>query len=111
MPAEKVEILTDNGTTVKAIAPVIISASRSTDIPAYFPKWFATRFNGGRGYVKWFKSVQPENRSLFLLKKTKVIVFWTKNPKPLIPYLPQLDAAGVHYYFHFTLNDYQQEKS
>lgn len=54
MPAEKVEILTDNGTTVKAIAPVIISASRSTDIPAYFPKWFATRFNGGRGYVKWF---------------------------------------------------------
>ena len=36
MPAEKVEILTDNGTTVKAIAPVIISASRSTDIPASF---------------------------------------------------------------------------
>jgi len=63
MPAEKVEILTDNGTTVKAIAPVIISASRSTDIPAYFPKWFATRFNGGRGYVKWFN--QPETGLCF----------------------------------------------
>lgn len=108
MPAEKVEILTDNGTTVKAIAPVIISASRSTDIPAYFPKWFATRFNGGRGYVKWFN---PFNQKPVFVsfEKTKVIVFWTKNPKPLIPYLPQLDAAGVHYYFHFTLNDYQQE--
>ena len=35
MPAEKVEIVTDNGTTVKAMAPVIVSASRSTDIPAY----------------------------------------------------------------------------
>ena len=108
MPAEKVEILTDNGTTVKAIAPVIISASRSTDIPAYFPKWFATRFNGGRGYVKWFN---PFNQKPVFVsfEKTKVIVFWTKNPKPLIPYLPQLDAAGVYYYFHFTLNDYQQE--
>ena len=108
MPAEKVEILTDNGTTVKAIAPVIISASRSTDIPAYFPKWFATRFNGGRGYVKWFN---PFNQKPVFVsfEKTKVIVFWTKNPKPLFPYLPQLDAAGVHYYFHFTLNDYQQE--
>lgn len=36
MPAEKVEIVTDNGITVKAMAPVIVSASRSTDIPAYF---------------------------------------------------------------------------
>ena len=105
MPAEKVEILTDNGTTVKAIAPVIISASRSTDIPAYFPKWFATRFNGGRGYVKWFN---PFNQKPVFVsfEKTKVIVFWTKNPKPLIPYLPQLDAAGVHYYFHFTGRGY-----
>ena len=32
MPAEKVEIVTDNGITVKAMAPVIVSASRSTDI-------------------------------------------------------------------------------
>lgn len=74
MPAEKVEILTDNGTTVKAIAPVIISASRSTDIPAYFPKWFATRFNGGRGYVKWFN---PFNQKPVFVsfEKTKVIVF------------------------------------
>ena len=108
MPAEKVEIVTDNGTKAKAIAPVIVSASRSTDIPAYFPKWFITRFNGGRGYVKWSN---PFNQKPVYVsfEKTKVIVFWSKNPKPLIPYLPQLDAAGVHYYFQFTLNDYQKE--
>ena len=92
MPAEKVEIVTDNGTKVKAIAPVIVSASRSTDIPAYFPKWFVSRFNGGRGYVKWFN---PFNQKPVYVsfEKTKVIVFWSKNPKPFIPYLPQLDAA------------------
>ena len=108
MSAEKVEIVTDNGITVKAMAPVIVSASRSTDIPAYFSKWFISRFKGRRGYVKWFN---PFNQKPVYVsfEKTKVIVFWSKNPKPLIRYLPELDAAGVHYYFQFTLNDYQQE--
>lgn len=108
MPTEKVEIVTDNGITVKAMAPVIVSASRSTDIPAYFSKWFISRFKGRRGYVKWFN---PFNQKPVYVsfEKTKVIVFWSKNPKPLIRYLPELDAAGVHYYFQFTLNDYQQE--
>ena len=108
MPAEKVELITDSGTPVSAIAPVIVSASRSTDIPAFFPKWLISRFNGGQGYVRWFN---PFNQKPVYVsfKKTKVIVFWTKNPKPLIPYLPKLDSAGVHYYFHFTINDYQQE--
>ena len=108
MPAEKVEIVTDDGSKVVAIAPVIVSASRSTDIPAYFPKWFLSRFNGGRGYAKWYN---PFNQKPVYVsfEKTKVIVFWSKNPKPLIRYLPELDAAGVHYYFQFTLNDYQQE--
>lgn len=108
MPAEKVELITDSGTPVSAIAPVIVSASRSTDIPAFFPKWFISRFNGAQGYVRWFN---PFNQKPVYVsfKKTKVIVFWSKNPKPLIPFLPEIDAAGVHYYFHFTLNDYQAE--
>jgi DNA repair photolyase len=41
--------------------------------------------------------------------KTKVVVFWTKNPAPLIPYLGELDKRGIHYYFQFTLNDYEAE--
>ena len=36
-------------------------------------------------------------------------MFWTKNPKPLIPYLHELDEKGIHYYFQFTLNDYVAE--
>jgi len=35
-----------------------------------------------------------------------VIVFWSKNPAPLIPNLNKLDYLGFRYYFHFTLNDY-----
>ncbi len=39
----------------------------------------------------------------------KAIVFWTKNPKQMIPYLGELDKRGLHYYFQFTLNDYEAE--
>lgn len=35
---EKIKIYTDSGELVEASAPVIISASRSTDIPAFFCK-------------------------------------------------------------------------
>ena len=41
--------------------------------------------------------------------KTKVVVFWTKNPEPLIPYLHELDERGLHYFFQVTLNDYVNE--
>jgi DNA repair photolyase len=36
------------------------------------------------------------------------IVFWTKNPLPLMRYLPLLDNRGYNYLFHFTLNNYSK---
>lgn len=42
-------------------------------------------------------------------KNVKAIVFWTKNPKPTLPYLKELDERGIHYYFQVTLNDYVKE--
>lgn len=42
-------------------------------------------------------------------KNMKAIVFWTKNPKPIIPHLSELDKRGIHYYFQVTLNDYVRE--
>jgi hypothetical protein len=33
---DKIKILTNSGAEVEASAPVIISASRSTDIPAFY---------------------------------------------------------------------------
>jgi len=87
-------------------APVIISASRSTDIPAFFPQWFIDRLRAG--YTIW---INPFNRqpTYVSFENTKVVVFWSKNPKPLIPHLKELDDKGIHYYFQFTLNDYDRE--
>ena len=43
MGANSVYIINDKGERVEATAPVIISASRSTDIPAFYAKWFFNR--------------------------------------------------------------------
>jgi hypothetical protein len=37
------------------------------------------------------------------------IVFWTRNPRPLMPYLDELDSRGYHYYFQFTILRYPRE--
>jgi DNA repair photolyase len=99
-------IQTDAGQIVQAKTPIIISASRSTDIPAFYADWFMERLR--RGYVRW---VNPFNQNPIFVSfaETRVIVFWSKNPKPLIPYLPEIDARGINYYFQFTLNDYTAE--
>mgnify|MGYP000284372868 CR=1 FL=1 len=56
-PWDKVNIQTDAGEIVEALAPVIISASRATDIPACYAEWFAERMK--RGYLVW---VNPFSR-------------------------------------------------
>ena len=85
---------------------MIISASRRTDIPAFYSEWFIRRINEG-----FFHSVNPFNpkkvRKFSLSSKdVDVIVFWSKNPKPLVQYLDRLTSKGYNYYFQFTLNDY-----
>ncbi len=103
---EKTEILNDSNEKVTAQAPVIISASRSTDIPTFYADWFIERWK--KGYIKWKNPFN--NVPLYVsFKNTRVIVFWTKNPKPLMKHLDFLDANIKNYYFQFTLNDYDNE--
>ncbi len=106
MASEKVSFRTHFGEIVEATAPVIISASRSTDIPAFYAKWFFNRL--AKGYCVWYN---PFNQQPMYISfsKCKVVVFWTKNPEQVIPFLPELDRRGIHYYFQVTLNDYMKE--
>ena len=104
--ADKVNIVTRDGKVVEAAAPVIISASRSTDIPAFYAKWFINRLKAG--YCVWYNPFNQQPMYISF-KNTKVVVFWTKDPKPMMEYLPELDKRGIHYYFQVTLNDYEHE--
>lgn len=103
---KKIEILNDSGEKVEAQAPIIISASRSTDIPAFYSDWFVERWK--KGYVKW---KNPFNQKLLYVSfdNTRLIVFWTKNPKPMIKHIDFLKSENVNFYFQFTLNDYVDE--
>jgi len=103
---ETVDIITDQGRRQKAIAPLIISASRSTDIPAFYGRWFFNRLK--RGYCKW---INPFNQrpQYVSFEKAKGIVFWSKNPRPIFDFLPELDHRGIGWYVLYTLNDYESE--
>jgi hypothetical protein len=112
---DTVKIMDDEGARVNAQAPVIISASRATDIPAFYSRWFTSRLE--KGYVMWrnpFNGV-PLNVSF---EKTRLIVFWSKNPLPMLKKvngrgessLDVVERLGFNYYFQFTLNDYDHEK-
>lgn len=106
MAWDKDKIVRENGDIAEAQAPVIISASRSTDIPAFYADWFFHRLE--KGYSAW---TNPFNgvKSFVSYKNTRFIVFWSKNPKPLIPYLKALREKGIRCYIQYTLNDYEQE--
>lgn len=103
---EKHKIINQQGEVVEVTAPIIISASRSTDIPAFYAKWFFNRM--AKGYCAWYNPFNQQ-KMYISFQNCKVIVFWTKNPKPIIPYLHILDNLGIHYYFQVTLNNYVKE--
>jgi DNA repair photolyase len=85
---------------------MIISASRRTDIPAFYSNWFLKRID-----EKFFMVRNPNNVkqvSWISLDPSVVdcIVFWTKNPERLIPHLNKL--RNYSYYFQFTITPYGQ---
>ena len=106
MAWKKSKIILDDGTVADAQFPLIVSGSRSTDIPAFYADWFFHRLE--KGYSAW---TNPFNgvRSYISYEDTRFIVFWSKNPKPLIPHLDYLRRRGIGCYIQYTLNDYVDE--
>lgn len=83
---------------------MILSVSRRTDIPAFYSEWFFNRIKDGFVYVR-----NPMNRHQ--ISKIKLspalidcIVFWSKNPRPMLNKLDLL--KDYMYYFQFTINPY-----
>jgi len=86
---------------------MIISCSRRTDIPAFYSDWFFNRILEGYVLVRNpMNSRQVRNVSL-APTDVDCIVFWTKNPKPMLDRLHLLLA--YNYYFQFTLTSYDKD--
>ena len=88
---------------------MLISASRRTDIPACYPLWFLNRMR--EGYVLVPNPRNPRQLSRISLSRDDAegIVFWTKNPLPLLPYLDELFGFGIPLGFQFTLTPYGRD--
>lgn len=90
---------------------MIISASRRTDIPAFYSDWFFNRI--AEGYVLVRNPVNRKKVSSITLSPQTVdcIVFWTKNPGPMLDKFDKLKQ--YNYYFQITITPYDNsiEKS
>jgi len=80
---------------------VIISASRRTDIPRYFGRWFAERRTQGTAE---FRNVFG-GRGQVSMRSQDVIgyLFWTRDARPFEGQLGALRDEGVPYVFQYTI--------
>lgn len=86
---------------------MIISASRRTDIPAFYSEWFFNRIKDGYVLVRNPMNIHQIGRISLSPEVIDGIVFWTKNPIPMMARLPELEKYT--YYFQFTLTAYDRD--
>lgn len=86
---------------------MILSVSRRTDIPTYFSEWFFNRIHEGYVMVRNPMNFHQVSRIKITPDVVDGIVFWSKNPAPMLSKLNEL--AQYNYYFQFTLNAYSSD--
>ncbi len=84
---------------------IVLSASRRTDIPAFYMNWFMNGLDAGA-----FEVENPVSRRITRVpaspETVHTIVLWSKNFGPFLRqgYAQELHRRGYHLFFHFTLN-------
>ncbi len=84
----------------------IISASRRTDIPAFYSDWFMDRINTGS--CKYQAPMNPQKELSLSVKDVLSIVFWSRNYGHMIKkgYFQKLKNKGYDFFMHFTIVGY-----
>lgn len=85
---------------------MILSVSRRTDIPAFYSEWFFNRLREGFVYVRNPMNIHQVSRIVLSPDVIDCIVFWSKNPQPMLSRLDELN--GYMYYFQYTINAYDK---
>jgi len=86
---------------------MIISASRRTDIPTYYSDWFTNRIKEGFVLVRNPISIHQISKISLSPDVVDGIVFWTKNPIPMLDKLNLL--KDYSFYFQFTITPYGKD--
>lgn len=85
---------------------MIVSASRRTDIPAFYMPWLLNRLSCGFSMVRNPMNSRQIRRVELTPGAVDCIVFWSKNPEPLLVRFDELEAFGIPFGIGFTLNAY-----
>lgn len=86
---------------------MIISASRRTDIPTYYSEWLFNRLKEEYVLVRNPMNIHQISKINLSPDIVDGIVFWTKNPLPMLEKLSKLEK--YNFYFQFTLNSYGKD--
>ena len=85
---------------------MVISASRRTDIPAFYGEWFFNRLLEKEVYVRNPMNYNQVSKINLSPDEIECIVFWTKNPSSFMKYINPIIEMGYNFYFQFTINPY-----
>ena len=85
---------------------MILSVSRRTDIPAFYSEWFFNRLKEGFVCVRNPMNIHQVSKILLSPEVIDCIVFWSKNPRPMLSHLDEL--KDYMYYFQYTINAYDK---
>lgn len=85
---------------------MIVSVSRRCDVPAFAGAWFMEQLRRGRVEVK--NPFRPDRARRVSLKKQDVdaFVFWSRDPRPFLEHLPEIERGGYPFYFLITITGY-----
>ncbi len=90
---------------MKSCHPLVLSASRRTDIPGCYTSWFMDCISQGCFQVR--QPFTGKYRTIYVQPEhTHSIVFWSKNYAPFLSAKANtiLTDKGFSLYFHFTIN-------
>jgi hypothetical protein len=86
----------------------VISASRRTDVPAFYSRWLLTRLRAG-----FCHTANPFSGEVYRIglapDDVVALALFTRDPRPMLRHLPALTAEGYHVYGHVTLNGYPRD--
>jgi hypothetical protein len=84
--------------------PVVVSASRRTDIPRFYADWFSAR--RAAGFAEFANVFGVQGRVSLAPGDVLGYLFWTRDPEPLRKELRALRQAHIPYAFQFTITAY-----
>jgi hypothetical protein len=85
---------------------MVISASRRSDVPAYYSPWLLGRLEAGYCLVKNPFDAGRVRRVSLAPENVDFLVLWTRDPRPLVPHMRDLDGRGLRSYVHMTITGY-----